>query len=104
MTKVAISNLKNTTEYQTGSIVSRTLLHKKSGSITYFALDAGQEISEHTTPYDAMIHILEGEVEVTISNDIHNLKEGDQIIMPANDPHALKAITPYKMTLIMMKD
>jgi len=89
--------------YQEGSVVSRTLIGKKTGTVTLFAFDAGQGLSEHTAPYDAMVYLLEGKAEITISGKIYHLEGGEMIIMPANDPHALKAEKPFKMMLIMIK-
>jgi quercetin dioxygenase-like cupin family protein len=89
--------------YQDGSIVSRTLIDKGAGTVTAFAFDEGQTLSEHTTPFDAMVHVLDGEVEITISGRLHCVKEGEMIIMPANEPHALKASTRFKMVLTMIK-
>jgi quercetin dioxygenase-like cupin family protein len=90
-------------EYQEGSIVSRTLIDKKTGTVTFFAFDEGQGLSEHVAPYDALVSVLDGEVEVAISEKIYRIKEGEMIILPANKPHALKAIRKFKMMLIMIK-
>jgi len=89
--------------YQPGSVVSKSLLAKKSGNITLFAFDKGEGLSEHTAPFDAVAHILEGKVKITISGNIFELKEGEMIIMPANEPHALLALAPFKMLLTMIK-
>jgi quercetin dioxygenase-like cupin family protein len=89
--------------YQEGSIVSRTIIDKKAGTVTLFAFDEGQGLSEHTAPYDAMVHVLEGEAEVIISGKPFRLKRGEMIIMPANEPHALTAVTKFKMILIMIR-
>jgi quercetin dioxygenase-like cupin family protein len=94
---------KELVAYQTGAVVSRTLLSTHGGTVTAFASDEGQELSEHTAPYDAMVIVLEGEVHIKISGGDFHLKEGDTIIMPANKPHALKAVTKFKMILIMVK-
>jgi quercetin dioxygenase-like cupin family protein len=90
-------------EYQEGSIVSRTLIDKKSGTVTFFAFDEGQGLSEHIAPYDALVNVFDGEAEVVISKKIFHVKEGEMIILPANKPHALKAIKKFKMMLIMIK-
>ncbi|MGA3060819.1 MAG: cupin domain-containing protein [Candidatus Bathyarchaeia archaeon] len=90
-------------EYQEGSIVSRTLIDKKAGTVTFFAFDEGQGLSEHVAPYDALVSVLDGEAEVTMSEKIYHVKEGEMIILPANKPHALKAIRKFKMMLIMIK-
>ena len=89
--------------YQEGSIVSRTIIDKPAGTVTVFAFDKDQALSEHTAPYDAIVHVLDGEVEVTISGKASLVKAGEMIVMPANDPHGLKAVTPFKMMLIMVK-
>jgi quercetin dioxygenase-like cupin family protein len=90
-------------DYQEGSVVSRTIIKKKTGTVTFFAFDEGQGLSEHTTPFDALVYILEGEVEIIISGKTHHLKHGEMIIMPADQPHALKAVKKFKMILVMMK-
>ncbi len=90
-------------DYQEGAVVSRTLIDKKEGTLTVFSLDKGQGISEHLTPYDAMVQILDGRALITISGVDHELEEGDMIIMPANEPHALKAVQSFKMLLTMIR-
>jgi quercetin dioxygenase-like cupin family protein len=89
--------------YQDGSVVSRVILKQKGGNVTAFAFDAGQELSEHTAPFDALVNVLEGEVEVTISGAPIQVGAGESIIMPANEPHALKAISRFKMVLTMVR-
>ena len=89
--------------YQKGSIVSRTIINKDTGTLTLFAFDEGQGLSEHTAPFDALVYLLDGEAEVTISGKSLNLKEGEMVIMPANQPHALRAIRRFKMMLVMIK-
>jgi len=89
--------------YQEASIVSRTLIDKKAGTVTFFAFDEGQGLSEHVAPYDALVCILEGEAEVAISGKIHHLDEGEMILIPTNKPHALKAAKKFKMMLVMIK-
>jgi quercetin dioxygenase-like cupin family protein len=89
--------------YQKGSIVSRTIIDKDAGTLTLFAFDEGQGLSEHTAPFDALVYLLDGEAEVTISGNPLNLKEGEIVIMPANQPHALRAIRRFKMMLVMIK-
>ena len=98
-----VMKLKELVAYQTGSVVSRTLVGVKGGTVTAFAFDEGQGLSEHTAPFDAMVLVLEGEVDINIAGTEFHLKEGDTIIMPANKPHALKAVTKFKMILIMIK-
>ncbi len=92
-----------TIDYQTDSVVSKTLINKPSGTVTLFAFDVEQGLSEHTAPFDAMVYILDGAAEITISGQPHNLKTGEMIIMPAHQPHALKAVDKFKMMLIMIK-
>jgi quercetin dioxygenase-like cupin family protein len=89
--------------YQAGSVVSRTLIDKTAGTVTLFSFAAGQGLSEHSAPFDALVYVFDGEVEVKISGRPFNLTAGDMIIMPANKPHALKAIKQFKMMLIMIK-
>ena len=95
--------LADLVNYQDGSIVSRTIIEKKTGTVTLFAFDEGQGLSEHKAPFDALIFILEGEAEITISGKPYHLKEGEMIIMPANEPHAVKATQKFKMILIMIR-
>lgn len=96
-------NLAELVEYQEGSIVSRTLIDKDAGTVTLFAFDEGQALSEHTTPFDAMVQVLDGEIEITISGKLQCVREGEMMIMPANEPHALKAASRFKMVLTMIK-
>jgi quercetin dioxygenase-like cupin family protein len=90
-------------EYQEGSIVSRTLVDKKTGTVTLFAFDKGQGLSEHTAPFDAMVHVLEGEAEIVISGNELQAGGGDMVVMPANEPHALRAVEKFKMILVMIR-
>ncbi len=90
-------------DYQTGSVVSRTVVDKEAGTVTLFAFDAGQGLSEHTAPFDALVYNIEGEVEVTISGKAVTLTKGEMVIMPANKPHALKATKRFKMLLTMIR-
>ncbi|HEY64420.1 MAG TPA: cupin domain-containing protein [Caldilineae bacterium] len=90
-------------QYQDGAVVSRTILDKKAGTITLFAFDQGEGLSEHTTPYDALVYVLDGEVEITISGETMRVKAGEMVIMPANEPHALRAIERFKMLLVMIR-
>lgn len=89
--------------YQDGSVVSKTIMDKTTGTLTLFAFDEGQGLSEHTAPFDALVNIIDGEAEVTISGEAHQLREGDIIIMPSNEPHSLKATRKFKMLLVMIK-
>lgn len=90
-------------DYQTGAIVSRQITKAEAGNVTLFAFDEGQELSEHTAPFDALVHVVEGEVEVKISGKSFTLKTGQAIIMPANEPHAVKALRRFKMLLTMIR-
>ncbi len=98
-----VIGIKELLSYQSGAIVSRTLVDKPVGTVTLFAFDKGQGLSEHTSPFDAMVYLLDGEVEVTISSRPLIVKEGEMVIMPAGEPHALKAIRQFKMLLVMIK-
>ena len=89
--------------YQEASVVSRTLIDKDTGTVTLFAFDKEQGLSEHTAPYDALVHILDGQADVTISGKIYRLNDGEIIVMPANQPHALKAVKQFKMMLTMIR-
>jgi len=97
------ANLSSLIDYQAGSVVSRTVIDKKAGTVTLFAFDQGEGLSEHTTPYDALVYIFDGEAEVTISGKPVRLKKGELNIMPANEPHALSAVAKFKMLLIMIR-
>jgi quercetin dioxygenase-like cupin family protein len=90
-------------DYQKDTIVSRTIIDKKVGTVTFFAFDEGQGLSEHTAPFDALVYLLEGEAEIVISGKSLRLGGGEMVIMPANDPHALRAITRFKMILTMIR-
>ena len=90
-------------EYQVGSVVSRTVVDKEAGTVTLFAFDAGQGLSEHTAPFDALVYNIEGEVEVTISGKAVTLQQGEMVVMPANKPHALKGTKRFKMLLTMIR-
>ncbi len=90
-------------DYQTGSVVSRTVIAKKTGTVTVFAFDKGQGLSTHSAPFDALVYILDGEAKITISDKPQKVKAGEIIIMPADKPHALKAVKPFKMVLVMVK-
>ncbi|MCG7845036.1 MAG: cupin domain-containing protein [Methanomassiliicoccales archaeon] len=94
---------KDLVGYQDGAVVSRTLVSKSVGTVTVFAFDQGQGLSEHTTPYDAMVEILDGEAEITIAGKMQLVKAGEMLIMPANQPHALHGVKAFKMMLIMIR-
>ena len=90
-------------EYQEGSVVSRQIIKAEAGNVTLFAFDQGQELSEHTAPFDALVHVVEGDAEIIISGKSFHLKSGDAIIMPADEPHAVKATKQFKMLLTMIR-
>lgn len=90
-------------EYQAGAVVSRQILKGKTGTVTAFAFDAEEGLSEHSAPFDALVHVVEGEARVTISGQPHVLRQGDLIVMPANEPHALHAPQRFKMILTMIR-
>lgn len=89
--------------YQDGSVVSRIVVKGPTGNVTLFAFDVGQELSEHTTPHDALVHVIDGEAEITIAGTRYRLRSGDAILMPAHHPHAVKAVSRFKMLLTMMR-
>ena len=90
-------------DYQDGAVVSREIINKKTGTVTLFAFAEGQGLSEHTAPFDALVQLLDGEADITISGKTLRLKKGEMVIMPANQPHALKAVSRFKMILTMIK-
>ena len=96
-------NLENLIAYQEGSVVSKTIIGKKTGTVTLFAFDTGQGLSEHTAPFEALVYVVDGEAKITISGNEQILKKGEMVTFPANEPHAVKALSPYKMLLIMIK-
>ena len=91
-------------DYQGGTVVSRTIIERTTGTVTLFAFDKGQGLSEHTAPFDALVNVIDGQAIVTISGQSITLKAGEAVILPANKPHALKAIEKFKMMLVMIKD
>ena len=99
----AAINLTNLVSYQEGAVVSRTLVKQEKGTVTLFAFDAGQGLSEHTAPFDALAHILEGEADITIAGRPIHARGGEAVLMPANQPHALHAPQPFKMLLTMIR-
>ena len=90
-------------DYQQGSVVSRTIIDKSTGTLTLFAFDKGQGLSEHTAPFDALVYLIDGGAVVTISGKPLKVKRGEMVIMPANQPHALRATQQFKMMLVMIK-
>lgn len=102
--KGKVLNLKNLVSYAEGTVASRMIISRKAGNITLFSFDENEGLSEHTAPYDAVVTILEGECEVWIAGQTYPMKEGETIIFPANVPHALSAITKFKMSLTMIRE
>jgi quercetin dioxygenase-like cupin family protein len=98
-----VRSMAGLVDYQPGAVVSRQVIAKPTGTVTLFAFDKDEGLSEHTAPFDALVQVLEGEVEITISKRPHRLKAGEAVIMPATEPHALKAIERFKMLLVMIK-
>ena len=96
-------NTDNLIEYQKDSVVSKTIINKKAGTVTLFAFDKGQGLSEHTAPFDALVSIVDGEAKVTVLNNVYNLSKGEMIILPANKPHAVESVSRFKMMLVMIK-
>ena len=97
-----VMNVKGLVDYQEGSVVSRMVTNKKAGTVTVFAFDGGEGLSEHSAPFDALVIGLEGEAEIPIGGKPHIVKEGDMLIMPANVPHAVNPITKFKMLLVLI--
>lgn len=101
--KKNVYELENLVEYQKGSVVSKEIIKKETGNVTIFAFDEGEGLSEHTAPFDALVQVLDGKLELTIDKELFTLTKGNIIIMPANIPHALHAAEPFKMILTMIK-
>jgi quercetin dioxygenase-like cupin family protein len=101
--KAKTLKLADLISYQKGAVVSREIINKKTGTVTVFAFDKGEGLSEHTAPFDALVYILDGEAKIFISGKPHPVKKDEIIIMPANKPHALKAIERFKMLLVMVR-
>ena len=98
-----VSKMTDMVEYQPGAVVSKEIIKKQSGTITLFAFDKGQGLSEHTAPFDAFVQIIDGEAIITIAGTAHTVNTGETIIMPANKPHALHADERFKMLLVLIK-
>lgn len=98
-----VEKLEDLVEYQDGSVVSREIIRKSTGTVTIFAFDRGQGLSEHTAPFDALVNVVDGQVEITISSKPYQLGRGDCIILPAEEPHSLKATSRFKMVLVMIR-
>lgn len=98
-----VKNLSDLVKYQENAVVSSEILKKDAGTVTVFAFDKGQGLSEHTAPFDALVNIIDGRAEVSISGKLFTVREGEMIVMPANKPHSLKAMGKFKMLLVMIK-
>ena len=101
---MSVISFSETISYQDGSVVSKEIVKKKGGTVTLFAFDKGQGLSEHTAPFDAIVSIVDGQAQITISGEVVTVKKDEMIVMPANKPHSLKAIEQFKMLLIMIKE
>jgi quercetin dioxygenase-like cupin family protein len=101
--QTAARSLVDLVAYQEASVVSKTLLEKKTGTVTLFAFDKGQGLSEHTAPFDAMVFVLDGVAEIVIAGNPVLVRQGEMLVMPANQPHALKAVERFKMVLILIR-
>jgi quercetin dioxygenase-like cupin family protein len=102
-TPAQVAKLNDLVDYQPGSIVSREIIRKNTGKVTLFAFDADEGLSEHTSPFDALAQIIEGEAEITVAGKPNRVGTGELILMPANQPHALKALQRFKMILTMIR-
>lgn len=98
-----VSRVVDLVSYQEGAVVSRVVVKREAGNVTLFAFDAGQELTEHTAPYDALVHVLDGEAAITVAGRPHRVRAGEMILMPAHEPHALKAASRFKMMLTMIR-
>jgi quercetin dioxygenase-like cupin family protein len=98
-----VKEMAGLVDYQAAAVVSRTVLDKHAGTVTLFAFDDGEGLSEHTAPYDALVCVLDGSVEVSIAGEPHVVAAGDMIVMPAGKPHALRALSRFKMMLVMIR-
>jgi quercetin dioxygenase-like cupin family protein len=100
---MAAAKLSEMVDYQESSIVSKEIIKGETGTVTLFAFDKGQGLSEHTAPFDALVNVIDGEANVTISGENFTVKQGEMIIMPANKPHSVKAVKQFKMLLVLIK-
>jgi len=103
MEHAKVVELAGMVAYQEGAVVSRTLIKREAGTVTLFAFDADQALSDHTAPFDALVHVLEGEAEVTLGGTSHRLTQGRAVLMPAHVPHAVRAHQRFKMLLVMIR-
>ena len=98
-----VASMVSRIDYQPGTVASRTIVKGKTGTVTVFAFDEGEGLSEHTAPFDALVHVIDGETEITIDGRAHVLKKGEMIVMPADRPHAVRAVRRFKMVLTMIR-
>jgi quercetin dioxygenase-like cupin family protein len=98
-----VSRLIDLVSYQAGAVVSRIVLKRDAGNVTLFAFDVGQELSEHTTPYDALVQVTDGEAAITVAGRPYRVGTGEIVLMPAHQPHAFKAVSRFKMLLTMIR-
>jgi quercetin dioxygenase-like cupin family protein len=98
------ADIASLVDYQNSTVVSRTIIERNTGTVTLFAFDKGQGLSEHTVPFDALVYVIDGRVSITIGGEVISLKAGEATIMPANKPHSLRAVERFKMMLIMIRD
>jgi quercetin dioxygenase-like cupin family protein len=101
--KAVAADMAGLVDYQDGSIVSRRIIKGKAGTVTLFAFDIAQSLSEHTAPFDALVHLLDGSAEITIAGKSSRLEQGDMIIIPAEEPHAVQAVSRFKMLLTLVR-
>jgi quercetin dioxygenase-like cupin family protein len=101
--ELPVGRVADMVSYQDGTVVSRSLVKGKTGNVTVFAFAAGQELSEHTTPHDALVHVVDGEAAITVAGRPYRVREGEILLMPAHQPHALKAVSRFKMLLTMIR-
>ena len=102
-TPAQVAKASELVNYQDGAVVSREVVKKPTGTVTIFAFDEGQGLSEHTAPFDALVQVVEGDAEITVSGRPHRVRGGEMILMPADQPHALKALKRFKMILTMIR-
>ena len=98
-----VKNMESLVEYQQGAVVSTTVIKKEAGTVTLFAFEKGEELSEHTAPFDAFVYVLDGKAQIFIDKKLNELNKGEMIIMPADKPHSLKAVERFKMLLVLVK-
>jgi len=103
MPREEVKNLSELVQYQPGGVVSKTLIDKPTGTVTLFAFDQGQGLSEHTAAFDALVYVLENQAEIIIAGQSHQVSQGEMVIMPAREPHVIRAVRKFKMMLVMIK-